>query len=484
MRIDEKDILNVIINKDKTLTEKISESIKELFNSEKLTTAFSSDIRQIKYFVFEGKSFIFDSLDGHISVYLSQKIKHNSILSDINIKNIKNENKTEIYLPSIFKINQSYIKFKKTPEQLKEALDLMIQKNLITQEKANDIISYSKQTFNDTEYNFSNDIYSISLFIKFLKSESYLDSYSHDSLIFDFMNQSAELLKDKFFYLSSSIKNMIECSQKEDLKSYNTSAEFNDGDNHLWITPLNNLVMSEQTMLYCFCFNDINNYDIYMLDTEEYPKELYSEYEENYSFISFREFLVLNLEQRIKKNDIIGFDDKVFSLVDNKVTFINPLFFYYLFSSFKHFVAFLKEHHNLQENYPEDVYSYNYQRKYYKHKYNYNEFQFLCQSFLTLGGGFDYDEQKGILITSDIEYIHNLPEIDDKPVSSIKQIPYLYPKEVSFLNKDWIQGLNYLVEQLEINKPDFVGYDTRFKNKEEAFKKSIAYMKKIIKKNS
>lgn len=483
MTINNEKILDTFINKNQKLATDIHTSIKEVFNSEILKEIFSSEHRQIKYVIFENKCFIFDKLHELISVYINYNVQNNCVISSYDLERINTDKNAKLYLPAIANRNERYLNHKITTEELKNKMLPLVQEGAITQEMADEFINKRDILFNDYEYTFSNNIHDISLFIKFLQTQSYLTDLCHDEFILDLITKSSESYKDNFYYLSSSIHNMIECAVNNDMHSYETSAEFNDGDNHFWLSPLNTVIISTQTIMYCFCFKDLNNYDIYSFNTDEYSKELYQEYEKNYKSISFREFLVLNLEQKIQDNNI-DLQDKVFSLVDNTVTFINPLFFDYLFSSLKHFIAFLKLNHDLREKYPEDVYSYNYQKKYFKHKYNLDEFKFLCHAFLTLGGDFDYDKETGRLVKFDIEYIHNLPELENKNDVSINQISYLYPQKVSFLNKDWTQGLIYLVEQLELNKPDFLAHDFKYKTKEEAFKKSIAYLKKVIKKNS
>ncbi len=483
MTINNEKILDTFINKNQKLATDINNSIKEVFNSEILKEIFSLEHRQIKYVIFENKCLIFDKLNGFISVHIDYYIPNTYIISSYDLERINNDKNAKLYLPAIVNRNEKYLNHKTTTEELKNKILPLVQEGIITQEMADEFINKRDILFSDYEYTFSNDIHDISLFIKFLQSHSYLTYLSHDEFILELITQSSECYKDNFYYLSSSIHNMIECAINNDMYSYETSAEFNDCDNNFWITHLNTVIISEQSVMYCICYKDLYNYDVYAINTDEYPEELYDEYNQNYESISFRDFLVLNLEQKIQNNNI-DFQNKVFSLTDNKVIFINPLFFDYLFSSLKHFIAFLKLNHDLHEKYPEDVYSYNYQKKYFKHKYNLDEFKFLCQSFLTLGGGFDYDEKKGALFQSDIEYIPDMFEPEEKTNISVQQIPYLYPQKVSFLNKDWTQGLIYLVEQLELNKPDFIAHDFKYKTKEEAFKKSIAYLKKVIKKNS
>lgn len=483
MTINNEKILDTFINKNEKLATDINNSIKEVFNSQILKEIFSSEHRQIKYVVFENKCLIFDRLNGLISVHIDHHIKKNYI-SSFDLERINNDKNAKIYLPAIANRNERFLNHKTTTEELKNKLLPLVQEGIITQEMADEFINKRDILFSDYEYTFSNDIHDISLFIKFLQSHSYLTYLSHDEFILELITQSAECYKDNFYYLSSSIHNMIECAVNNDMYSYETSAEFNDCDNNFWITPLKTVIMSEQSIMYCIFYKDLYNCDIYALNTDEQPKELYEEYYQKYDSISFNDFLVLNLEQKIQNNNNIDFQNKVLSLTDNQLTFINPLFFNYLFSSLKYFVAFLKLNHKLQEKYPEDVYSYNYQKKYFKHKYNLDEFKFLCHAFLTLGSDFQYDQQTGRFIKLDIEYIHNLPELENKNDVSIQQIGYLYPQKISFLNADWTHGLIYLVKQLELNKPDFLAHDFKYKTKEEAFKKSIAYLKKVIKKNS
>ena len=57
----------------------------------------------------------------------------------------------------------------------------------------------------------------------------------------------------------------------------------------------------------------------------------------------------------------------------------------------------------LEINYPVDITSYEYQKNYYHHCYGLNEFEFIAQAMMTLGGGFDYDRNKGAFIRKQSE---------------------------------------------------------------------------------
>lgn len=68
---------------------------------------------------------------------------------------------------------------------------------------------------------------------------------------------------------------------------------------------------------------------------------------------------------------------------------------------------------------------------------------------MTLGCGFDYDKNLGNFVDTRVKYIPNLPQSPNTRHEKITNFNYLYPKTISYLNADWLDGLKYAVEVLK-----------------------------------
>lgn len=480
-----KDIVSPFINKDIELSEKIYNSISSIFNSDQLNTLFSCDSRTIKYCLYEDFIIVFDKKDQCILVsfdfykHKSELNEHDSIFEQLSISRIEKDNTAKLYLHFLFKMNEPYFKNNDNTKLL-EKLDKLVKAEAITIKEKEDFLSELL-----TPYKYEDKYQFTEYFSDFKLLTNFLNIDISESFFKELIQSSINLYKDKFSYISLSIDSLIKSCCEQDFKSYEVSASFNDLDNHVWINPHNHLILSNQNFIYYSKFNNLNSYDIYYVSTEHYSNSFVDYFEEHYEdAISFQDYFVLDLENKIKNNSINDFNSKVFSFENGEVTFINPLLLHWFLEELKYSISYFKTENMFIDQINVDLYSYEYQKNYFCYQYKSNEFNFLCQAFLTLGGGFDYDKDKGILFNTDIEYIDNLPQYPSKENVNVDKIGYFYPNKFSFLNKEWTESLKYLIQQIEHNKPDFLAYDFKFKTKEEAFTKTLSYLKRIVKKNS
>ncbi len=132
-------------------------------------------------------------------------------------------------------------------------------------------------------------------------------------------------------------------------------------------------------------------------------------------------------------------------------------------------------------NFDVDIRSYAYLRDYYYTEYGYDEFQFLTQTFLTLGGGFDYDEDKGIFYDSDVSYLTDLKQDPNKRDGVKTSFNYCYPKEdldYTNLSDEWLDGLIYMVHVLKTDKPTPFVYADQFDEAVSFFENVISELQK------
>lgn len=482
-----KETLSLFINKNENLANNIYNAVLKAFNSNFLITSFESDTRTIKYSVFNNHVFIFDSINNVINFGLKKIYKeetYENILSYIYTDKIQKDIHYEFYFDLLFKINQSYLLEQERLAELSVFLNELVQKGSMSEEEKNTMfLRNEKLSLHEKKFNCTDDLYHFKLMIDFLNLHSCFDSCVNDHTIYELINPFFELYKDKINYSSIYLFSIILSCQKNDFRSGELSASYNEGDSHIWITPQNNFILSEQRVIYYCVFHNSTSFDIFFIEKDKYEEDC-PHYMDNFKdSIHFEDYLVLNLENQINDESIDKFKFMCLSVKNNEIVFVNPLTFNGFLCYFSYGVSYFKETNILIDQCPVDIYSYDYQRSYYKHRFDYDEFYFICYAFLMLGGGFTYNEEKGILYSSDVEYIENIISSPSKNDISFKELGFFNPKKVSYLNKDWTLALIYLVEQLENNKPTLKSYSIDYVNQKEAFKEGISYFKEIIKQN-
>ncbi len=125
--------------------------------------------------------------------------------------------------------------------------------------------------------------------------------------------------------------------------SFDTAFIF-ENENKAWL--INNLLIfspkdifdssydSIDDFFYCIHFEDESNFSIYLFDilfNNDDP--IFVEYQNNFSSISFIEFLSLKTEEMIKNKNVNNLKNTIVSLSNNDITYLNPLY-YHIFYNF------------------------------------------------------------------------------------------------------------------------------------------------------
>lgn len=227
--------------------------------------------------------------------------------------------------------------------------------------------------------------------------------------------------------------------------------EFNDLDNHVW-TQKGDLILTNQNIGFYFKTQDDNNFIVYFLDEDKDPSKI---------------------DKKLKEGTIKELKDVALKVENGQIVNLNYSLMYCFELDMEFSVKAMKEEGIFKIEYPVDITSYQYQKDYYAHRYGLSEFEFVAQAMMTLGGGFDYDKEKGNFIDDGVKYIPNLPKAENTRDRTFKGFNYLYPKKISHLNADWLDGLKYAVEVLKRDMPKPVAFEGD--DEEDALKKAIKY---------
>jgi hypothetical protein len=222
---------------------------------------------------------------------------------------------------------------------------------------------------------------------------------------------------------------------------------FNDSDNHVWVPTIPNAV--------CFDSQNFGFLSVRGKTTEDWTVYQFS----NEGHVRCR--TDKDVIKHLQNDSIDLLKDIVLIIENGQVKYAHGFadsFKFELSSSTQQMIEESGKH----PDYGVDLTSYEYQRKYYEKLYGLNEFKFLCQAFLPIGGGFEFENGK--LITKRISFVPEVLNETNKQViqDDNKEINYCYPdrlkeiKKVGFLEKEWEDGLKKLVADLETYQPTVV----------------------------
>lgn len=295
------------------------------------------------------------------------------------------------------------------------------------------------------------DVGTIQQYTELLNQKGYLSEVYHDNF-FTSLNKKGipkyqQMLADWVIGMNGMVKACGENKHTSSKKAF----EFNDLDNHVW-TEKGNLVLTNQNIGFYFKVKDDNNFVVYFLDEDKSPNKI---------------------DKKLKEGTIKELKDVALKVENGEIVNLNYSLMYSFELDMEFSVKAMKEEGIFKTEYPVDITSYQYQKDYYAHRYGLSEFEFVAQAMMTLGGGFKYDKEKGNFIDDGVKYIPNLPKAKNTRNKTFKQFNYLYPKKISYLNADWLDGLKYAVEVLKRDMPKPVAFEGD--DEQDALKKAIKY---------
>lgn len=294
----------------------------------------------------------------------------------------------------------------------------------------------------------SDSLYSLKDFFQFLQ----IDNHFTDEHIMSLNSTANQHVKKELPELNISLNFIKDCMQKHNI-SATKKYIWNDHDNKAFPTK-NGIVLENQNLgFYCEKTDD-HNMQIYcyniMADNSKSNNSLKS------------------LLKNITEDGDNLINHTALKIKDGEVVFSDPA----LLSNFFFHVQFTKnvlaQEYKETPEYPIDIQSYEYQLAYNQKNYGLTEAEFVSHVLLTSGGGFDYDNIKGVFYDDHVTYSENTASYEIiEDVRPTKNLTYCNkPKNFTHLSPSWKKGIEYLIDVLKTDKPTFAVYSTKNPQKE------------------
>jgi hypothetical protein len=472
-------VLNALRN-EKEYLDNIFNSTTKFFNENKdIEVLWDKNGRTLKAYRDDENKLIYliDKKEKELTIHVEQIYDFNQKKS---IKGIIN---FDIMTDSGCKLDKIYtntiLEFGEPKGQIREDVNLLDVLKEIFAEKADEMFGKYKFLFGDDfvsnpqflEYvgliqkiDCTSDISSLNKYSQLLNNLGYMKEKYPISF---FENLNIESNKEMLTKLPGLVTNMnflVRMCKEHNFKNKKNAFVFNDLDNEVWLEKGKLTVVSQNVGFY-FDILDDNNFTVYFLDKE---------------YISVNKE-INRIKTAISEGTIDKLTDIALEIKDGKIKSLNQAYMYSFEFDMDHSAKAMEEEGLGEQKFAVDIHSYKYQKDYYCVKYKLSEFEFLAQTFLTLGGGADYNKEKGEFVFHDIKYVPNLKEAPDTRNDKVEKFNYCAPKKVSYLNDDWLEGLKYMVSVLKNDKPvPLVHYS---KSPEQAVEKAIKMYEAVIKSN-
>lgn len=300
----------------------------------------------------------------------------------------------------------------------------------------------------------SNDMVNLKKFLNTLDPNNSLGFPTEEnfiSIIEEHLHNDAKFINEHIEQFIFHLNYMKKCST-----SFSIDHKFSFFDNqNSFYSYQNSFILVNQDNYYIITSHDEknHNFSIYSINDDSFfAKDM--EIEE----------VVFN---KIQDKSFDKFYDLVWEVKDKKTTYYQPSKIDNFISNNYITIKELTRDTNI-DIFPNNFYSFEYQSNYYYHKHKLLPIDFSLYAFLTLGNGFSYDKDKGV-IYSDIPYVDNLdeapklqkfnPSINEKLSIQFFVFYSNFLNEIEYLNPTWLESL------IEVNK--ILKYSIRYNKRIE-----------------
>jgi hypothetical protein len=238
---------------------------------------------------------------------------------------------------------------------------------------------------------------------------------------------------------------------------------FNDSDN-LFYGQDNGIVIESQSMgAYVTMSGD--DITVYAFDKEDE------------GFLKYNSLSALL--KGIKKGDNTLLDSVILKINKNDIEYIN-VNSWYCFSLDVEFTRknIISEGLGVM-TYPIDIQSFDYQLKFSQQEYGFTKFEFLADKFMTYGSDANYDKKLGIFTNAHTIYSKEIADSQIEHTEIPEKFSYCIPmKKIPYLQKQWLEGLEYMVEVLKNHAPMPTVSNTE--DKAQDIKDAVTHFEKMI----
>jgi hypothetical protein len=279
--------------------------------------------------------------------------------------------------------------------------------------------------------------YKLKVFFEYLYNQGLLSSPVPDEKWVEKNQLANKAATVEFEQLKTDINFLFDVCEKNKFTS-KKKYQFNDGDNFLFSQD-NGIVVESQGMA-----------SYITMKSEEIT--IYAADNEGEGF--FKHNKLKELLAGIKSGQDSMIDSVILKANNNQVEYINLNSWYCLSSDVENTRKNVISDGVGEMSYPIDIQSFDYQLKYAQQNYDFTKFEFLASRFMTYSSESYYDKELGIFKNEDITYSKKVADskIDDTEIP--EKFSYCIPiKKIPYLQKEWLEGLEYMVDVLKTNAP-------------------------------
>jgi hypothetical protein len=316
--------------------------------------------------------------------------------------------------------------------------------------------------YND-EFSANSSPYKLKVFFEYLYKQGFISEMVPDEKWIEKNKPFNESASEEIEQLKNDINFLFDVCEKNKFTN-KKKHQFNDGDNFLYAYEKGIVVESQGLGSYITMKGE--EITVFAFDNE------------NESFLKFNN--LKDLSNAINKNEASIVDSLILKINNDKVEYINGGT-WYCFSSDLHYTRKNIIEEGLGKmNDPIDIQSFEYQLKYAQQNYGSTKFEFLTYKFMTYSSESYYDKKLGIFKSEGITYSK---KVDNAQIKIDEEIPkkfdYCIPiKKIEFLQKEWLEGLEYLVDVLKIHEP--IPTVSNTDNKVQDVKDAVSHFEKMI----
>lgn len=332
------------------------------------------------------------------------------------------------HLSNIFKNNLS-------EDEKKEGEALM--EKLKANPKLDEQVMEKLKLVYSSNFSCTSSPYKLKVFFEYLYNQGLLSEMVPDEKWLEKNKGANKEATVEFEQLKTDINFLFEVCEKNKFTS-RKKYQFNDGDNLLYAQE-NGIVVESQGMGSYITMKG-EEITIYAFDNEG----------EGF----FKHNKLKELLAGIKSGQDSMIDSVILKANNDKVEYININSWYCLSTDLEYTRKNAISDDVGEMSYPIDIQSFDYQLKYAQQNYDFTKFDFLASRFMTYSSESYYDKELGIFKNEDITYSKKVAESNIDNTEIPEKFSYCIPiKKIPYLQKEWLEGLEYLVYVLKTHAP-------------------------------
>lgn len=358
------------------------------------------------------------------------------------------------HLKSMFKNNLS--------QDEKKEVDKVLEQVKADPELEKKVMKKLQSIYGD-EFKCNSNPYKLKVFFEYLYNQGLISEMISDDKWIEKNQPFNDYASEPVDQLKTDINFLFEVCDKNKFTS-KKKYQFNDADNFLYAHNGGMVVESQGLGAYITMKGE--EITVYAFDKE------------NEGFLKYTN--LSKLVESIKNGKDSLIDSVILKINQDKVEYVNANTWYCFSSDLENTRKSIIEEELGEMSYPIDIQSFEYQLKYSQQNYGFTKFEFLANKFMIYGAESNYDKTLGIFTNEDITYNKNIADstikVDEEKTT---EFSYCIPiKKIPYLQKEWLEGLEYLVDVLKTDAP--IPTVSNTKDKVQDVKDAVLHFEKMI----